>query len=341
MVRQHGAARRRRATLAVALLVSAAGSGCSVRRLAVNAVASSLARSGDVFAADSDPELVRDALPFALKTTEALLAESPRHPGLLLAAANGFAQYAWAFVDSEATIAGDDPLRADELRARAKRLYLRARDYGLRGLELRHPGIGERLRRDPPGAAAELEREDVALAYWTAAAWGGAIAAGTDDPALLADVGVVKATMQRLLALDEAFGGGAVHEAMLALEALPAAMGGSPERARGHFARAVELSGGRKASPYVTLAEQISVPAQDRAEFDRLLEQALAVDVDAAPEHRLANLVVQRRARALQARADGMFLGEEYLPQSDDAGSAEPGTGEADAGAETGSQESP
>jgi len=61
--------------------------GCSVRQMAINKAGDALASSGTTFAADDDPELIREALPFGLKTYESLLAESPGHRGLLLAAA--------------------------------------------------------------------------------------------------------------------------------------------------------------------------------------------------------------------------------------------------------------
>ena len=88
--------------------------------------------AGRVFAEDSDPELVREAIPFALKTTEALLAESPEHDGLLLTACKGFTQYAYAFVETDAElIENTDYRRATELSERALNLYLRARDAKL------------------------------------------------------------------------------------------------------------------------------------------------------------------------------------------------------------------
>jgi len=70
----------------------------------------------------------------------------------------------------------------------------------------------------------------------------------------------------------------------------------------------VALSGGQRASTFVSLAENISVPAQDRAEFERLLDSALAIDPDDAPSGRLANIISQRRARRLQLRVDDLFL---------------------------------
>jgi predicted anti-sigma-YlaC factor YlaD len=86
---------------------------------------------------------------------------------------------------------------------------------------------------------------------------------------------------------------------MISLDSLPEALGGSVANARKHFARAVELQGGLSASPYVSLATGVAVPAQDKAEFEALLQKALAVDPAKDPSNRLANLISQRRARAL------------------------------------------
>jgi predicted anti-sigma-YlaC factor YlaD len=127
---------------------------------------------------------------------------------------------------------------------------------------------------------------------------------------MLADLPRCEALLRRALALQEDFDGGAVHEYFTAFEGgRPEAMGGSASRARYHFERAMELSGGKKVSPLVTLAETVSVRAQDRMEFLDLLDRALAFDArKEAPEYRLANLVAQRKARWLKGRVDELFL---------------------------------
>ncbi len=299
-------------TLLRLLLIGLAGlqaAGCSIRGLAINALAKSLAGSGDVYASDEDPELVRDALPFALKTMETLLAEKPDHPGLLLSACKGFTQYAYAFIETDGEALEDDDYEA-ALAAydRALDMYLRGRDYCLRALELRSPGARRRLEVEPQAALAGLGREDVPLLFWTGAAWGSAISLGKDRPEITVDLGAVRALVRRALELDEGFERGSVHDVMMVLESLPPAMGGSLERARRHFDRAVELSGGRRASLFVSWAEGVSVAEQDRAEFDRLLATALAIDADAEPSNRLANIIAQRRAVRLRERADRLFL---------------------------------
>ncbi|HSJ05860.1 MAG TPA: TRAP transporter TatT component family protein [Longimicrobiales bacterium] len=301
-------------TLLCAALAASTAS-CSVRSLAVSALADAMAGSGSGMASDDDPELIRDAAPFGLKTMEALLESSPRNAGLLLALASGFTQYANAFVETEALDLrwADPDAHARELE-RARRMYIRARDYGLRGLELSRPGVLRLLRTSPDSAVVAFGRSSVPLLYWTGAAWGAAIAVGLDDPDLVADFPAVRALIGRALSLDPGYENGALHEAMLSVESVPDLMGGSEERARQHFERAVELSGGAKASPYVSLAGGLSVGRQDRREFEALLETALAIDPDAVPSIRLANLIAQRRARILLSHADYLFVGEEFDP---------------------------
>jgi len=295
--------------LAALLLVLPVMAGCSVRALAVRALGSSLAGAGDVFASDEDPELVREALPFALKTMEALLAEQPENRDLLLSACSGFTQYAWAFVETDALLAEPTDLaEARRLEDRAVALYLRGRDYCLRVLEAEAPGVREALERRPGEALTAFGAEDVPLLYWTGASWGAAIGLALDRPELTVDLPAVRALMERVIELDPGWSDGAAHEAMIVLEAVPESMGGSKERAREHFERALALSGGRRAGTYASLARSVSVPEQDAAEFRDLLDRALAVETDATPSIRLANLVAQKRARFLLEHVDDYFL---------------------------------
>jgi len=284
-------------------------SACSPRTYVVSRAADAVSSGGETFARDDDPELVRDATPFALKAMEGLLAEQPDHKGLLTALSKGFTQYTVAFVREDA-VEETDPGRQRAGMERAGRLLLRAKEYGVRGLSVGRDGFAKRLATDPAGAASQAGVEDVPLLYWTAASWSLAVTSRPDDTALLADLPRCEALMRRALALDERYDDGAIHEYFIAYEGgRPEAMGGSVERARRHFARAMELSGGKKVSPLVTYAETVSVRTQDRKEFLDLLDQALAFDArGTAPDHRMANLVSQRHARWLKGRVDDLFL---------------------------------
>jgi predicted anti-sigma-YlaC factor YlaD len=266
--------------------------------------------SGGAFATDEDPELVKAAVPFSLKLMESLLLESPEHEALLAATAGGFTQYAYAFVQQEADAAEEtDFEHAIELRVRARKLYLRARDYGLRALEVSHPGIREALAANPRPAVAGMKADDVPALYWTAAAWASAISLAKDDPALIGEIPQMEALIDRAYVLDADYDHGAIHSFLMSYELARVGGEGDPiERARFHFGRAIELTGGRKVSPYVTWAENTCVQSQDVAEFRRLLAAALAIDVDERPEWRLENTIMQRRARRLLDQIDILFL---------------------------------
>lgn len=286
------------------------GSGCSVKRMAVNKLGNALAGSGTTFASDDDPELVKAAVPFSLKLMEGLLNENPRHEGLLLAASSGFTEYAYAFVQEEADETEDKDLAAaEEMRGRARRLYLRGRNYGLRGLEVRHKGFEKALRADPKQAVRAVTMKDVPLLYWTAVSWAGAVSLSKDNPDLIADMPIVEAMMDRALALDEAFGDGAIHTYLITYEmSRPGGMGDPAARSRQHYERALELSKGLQAGPMISFAEAVCVQKQDLKQFETLLQQALALNPEVKPEWRLVNLVMQRRAKWLQSRTDQLFL---------------------------------
>ncbi len=284
--------------------------GCSIRQMAIDEMSDALAAGGDVYATDDDPDLIKAASPFSLKLMESMLAENPEHKGLLLSLSRGFTQYGYAFVQQEADeIEDEDYLGAEALRDRARRLYLRARDYGIRGLEVDHPGLGEELRHDPAAALSQVRTDDTGFLYWTSVSWAAAIALSGDDPDLIGDLPVVEALIDRALELDESYGDGAIHSFLITYEMNRSGGEGDPEaRSRRHFNRAVELSSGGLAAPFVTLAEAVSIPNQDREEFRSLLQRALAIDPDERPEWRLANLIYQRRARWLMDREEDLFL---------------------------------
>lgn len=277
--------------------------GCSVKKIAVNSIANSLSEgSSSVFASDDDPELVKDALPFALKTMEGLLQSTPDNEKLLLATASGFVQYAHAFVVTPANEQEyDDYAKAKQEKARAKKLFLRTQGYGLRILELRHPGFTDHLVMHPADAVKVTQKQDVPALYWTGAAWGSALSVAKDDMALVGDLPIISALMKRALHLDESWGDGALHEFFIAFGA---ADGYTVED---HFNRAMELNKGRSVGPLVSFAEYC-INQQDKNRFEELLNKVLAFDANAYPDKRLANILSQRRAAFLLKNADQFFL---------------------------------
>jgi hypothetical protein len=267
--------------------------GCSVKRMALNAVADELsAGTGGGFTSDEDLQFVGESLPFALKLMESIHAGVPDHAGLLETLASGFTQYGVVYVQWPA-----DQLKYTDYEGyrlgldRARGFFLRANRYAMRGLERAHPGISERLLTEPTRAVKEAGPEDVPLMFWAAASWLAAINTTFEDPELLALFPIAAELLGRCLELDPAFDNGGLHEVMISVA--PSLPGPDPQgRSREHYERAVEIQGGSKAGPHVSMAS-LAVKRQDRAEFERLLERALELDPTADPDNQLANLYAQ------------------------------------------------
>jgi predicted anti-sigma-YlaC factor YlaD len=249
-----------------------------------------------------------------MKTYESLLEADPRNAPLALATGRAFASYAFAFVQAPSD---QLPLeQVEEQRAmhqRAKKLFLRARDYVLQGLEIRRPGFTAALNREGVQAALRLTRkEDSDYLYWAAAAWLGAFGADPFDFVQIVAVPRAVAMLQQVDAWDDAYGAGAVHEIFISFYGgAPADLGGGEQKARASFARALALSKGMRAGPYIALATSVSVKNQDAAEFRELLGKALAIDVNADIPDRLVNIINQRKARWLLDHVDDYFLADE------------------------------
>ncbi len=292
-------------------MIAVLAGGCSVKNMAVNALADQLSSStGGALSSDEDLELVGDAVPFALKLMEILHAQAPEHVGLHRALASGFVQYGMVWAQFPA-----EQLKYDDFDAyqagleRARKLYLRAHGYAMGGLDLEHPGFSELLPVDADAALAETTADDVPLLYWAGASWLAAISLSRETPEMIGQLPLAARLIHRCQELDEDWDRGAIHELLISLEpSMP--LPGGRERALEHYERAVELSGGLKASPHVTVSA-LFVKSQERDRFIEVLNRALAVDVDASEGDRLANVYAQRKARFLLDHLDDLFVDEE------------------------------
>jgi len=289
---------------------------CSINKMAINAVSDAVSGtgSGDVFTGDPDPELVGDALPFAIKMYEALLAKNPKHQGLLLTTGSLFIMYANAFIQGPAEML--DPIdsyyeRLDSL-DRAKKLYIRGKDILYSALEYKYLGFSAATVQE--GTLAPLlkkcKKDDVPLLYWTAAGGFAAYSIDVFDFGLGINIPEWGAMMARAYELDPDFSDGTIDEFyILYYASLPENMGGDKEKAEIHFKRALEKSRGLTAGPYVSYAKAICADTQNPNydAFIENLEKALAIDPDEDKSNRLVNILAQRKAKHMLDYADDYF----------------------------------
>jgi len=284
---------------AVAILVIALGaSGCSPSRMTADLAGRALSGGGGAYASDDDPQLVREALPFAIKTMEGLIEASPDNAQLRLSAAKSTAAYAHLLGELDET--------GREGGARRSRLFLRARDHALAGLEARHGGFKDQLRGDRVAALARADADDAAILYWAGAAWAAALSVDKSNLRLVADLPAAGALVARALELDEAVEGGGAAEFLISYEA--GRPNGSLDEAERRYHEALRLTDGQSAGAHVAFAGSVAVARQDRTAFRDALAAALAIDPDAAPSRRLSNTLAQRSAKRLLEREEELFI---------------------------------
>ena len=296
---------RRGARSAIALLLITLLLGaCSPRQLVIGGIADELATQGQ--SAEPDLDLARDAGAFYLKLSESILHQDPGHLPLAASVAGGFTQYAYAFVAFEGEqIEAKDARAAQRLRQRAAKLYARAHRHAMNGLETARPGFAGALASPQPKDWPQLAPEQLALAYWAAASWGGWISLSKDDPDVVADLPLAVRLTQLAWAVDPAWGQGALTSLLASFEA--ARPGGNQQQALRWFDQAIAQSAGKSAAPLLGKAESYAQPAGDRVLFEQLLHQALAIKDEAGSPQTLQNEVMRRRARWLLEKTDDLF----------------------------------
>ena len=320
--------------LTISLL--ALGSCKTMQDIAINSVADILSspEGSNIFTSDNDPELVGDSLPLALKLYEIVLERDPKNSELAAATGRNFVMYSGAFVQMPADMM-DDILweEANAARKRAKKLYLRGRDYLMRALYLRHSefeGLLEERKYDE--AVTLLDEDDAEIAYWAGLAWLGMASTDPFDMELISTLDRAALLLFRSMELNGT--DSRIQDVMIQINlTMPFSIlvnlrNRSPHtalymdgyysaagidedpinRAFFHYNRALELSEGLEPSPHITMATALSIKKQDIDGFRRYLEAALAINPDANPDSRLMTVIYQERARWLLKNTENFFI---------------------------------
>lgn len=292
-IRMKGRRRRDRgSTILVCCVLGLLASGCA--RIAGHYTRPFFEDLTKSFLEQRDPELAEQGVPAFLLALDGLIRHSPENRNFLLAGAQAYSAYASAFV-------------SDRNPERNRILAEKAKTYALRALSLQNRKFAQ-VRESPYGefetCLPSFRRKDVPFLFQAAASWAGWIQANASSTDALADLPKVESLIRKVLELDETYSYGAAHAFLGALLTVrPPALGGRPEEARSHFERALELGQGKFLPSYVLYAKQYALLVYDKDLFSRLLETVLRSPADSVPELTLMNLLAQRQAEALAARA--------------------------------------
>ena len=270
---------------------------CSLNTLALRSTATLLDRGVAAYYGESDPQLAREAMASQLKFVEGLLQSDLQNRRLNRLAAEGFGGYTFLFIE-------------DAQPERAKSLYLRGRDYGLRALSAR-PGLAGLAALMPDDLEKALQRAspaDAPALFWAAFCWSGFIKLSRDSPQAVAELPKAVAVMKRANELDPDydFAGSDLFFGVY-FASRPPLLGGNPEKAKEHFQRAERLTQGKYLMAYVLEAKTLAVALQDRALFESLLAKVKDSPAGLLPNARLADEVAKLKAAALMEKINDLF----------------------------------
>lgn len=244
----------------------------------------------------SDLRVIREGMPAYLMLMDGMVEAWPDNDRLLLAAAQAYSSFATAFVGTDEAMFRDA-------------LLLRAKTYALQALEQR--GISAPLTApfdDFERQVGQMTRSDVPYVFWSASCWGNWISAHANSIAAVAELPRVETLMHRALALDESYYYGGPHIFMGVLYASrPAVAGGSLERSREHFLKAIEIGQGKFLAAHVYYADYYARKAFDRELFVSVLNKVLETPAGTVPELTLLNTVARQKAEALLGKTDDYF----------------------------------
>jgi hypothetical protein len=303
--------------LALVLVLIAASAGCDLGKITVETTSKVLVRGQPAIQQESDYELARQAIPGALKTVESFWVVDPDNKNLIKILTEGFCQYGTAFVedDWEAARLVKDLHAVEYHNERATKMFTRCLNYALLSL-------GKRWQRDLFGtldAVAALLREEGGAKHRFAMMYAG-IALGSivnhnlTQIDLLAYLPTVEMVLDHILELDKRELPKDLSHAALPYIALgmlhtgrPPAMGGDPDRARGYFEKALEITGGKFLLARALMAYRVGLAKGDRKFFHDQLKQVLETSPSVWPEQRLANEVAHRKARRYLSKEKELF----------------------------------
>jgi tetratricopeptide (TPR) repeat protein len=252
-----------------------------------------------------DYEVANSAAFAGLAQFEGMHYLAPDNENALFLLTKGWTGATFAFIEdlmeqAEDADGLDSPMYLYQ-QSRTKAGYERAINYGIELVEKKHPGFKDATKNDETMKAwlAGFEKDDVPNLFWLGYAWIGRVNAGKDDPALVAELYVGVAIVERVAELDETYLYGSPHTILGAYHARSAAA--EVEESKKHFDKAIEISGGKLMLPKVQLAAKYYCLKGDKENYVKTLTEVLEAG-DTLPEQRLQNTIAKRRAKRYMSK---------------------------------------
>ena len=271
-------------------------SGC-IQKIAIGSMGGIMDNGFAVLNEEQDLDIADKSIASDLKLLEAVMKSDPDNDHFRLLASEGYSSYALGFVEDDSV-------------ARAKILYLRAKEFGLSILRKNH-AFAEAEDKSPTEFQQALQtfsKDDVPAIFWSAIGWGSYASLSLTDPMAIADLAKIEAMMQFVVQHDPAYFYGGAHFFLGTLYGTrPKMLGGDSAISRKHFEDCLALNGGKFLMTYVYYARSFAVQYQDKDLFEQCLTRVDTTSLDVLPEARLSNAIAKKKALLLRAKTNDLF----------------------------------
>lgn len=247
-----------------------------------------------------DYELARGAISAGLAQFEGMHKLAPDNEDALYLLTRSWTSYGFAFVEDEyeQAVDADDDSLAEYHKKRARNAYDRAIFYGLELLGHKDGGF-EAAKKNEETIKKWLDenfdsKSDAENLFWTGYGWLARVNVSKDDPALVGELYVGVAMLEKSVALDPEVNNWSGTVALAAYHARTAMS--EMDQAKQLFDLALAKTGGKNLMVQTNYGLRYACMKGDKALYEKMLNEVLAAE-DPDPNQRLTNTIAKRKAK--------------------------------------------
>jgi len=261
-------------------------------------------------------EFLEKAAPGNLVNLEALLANDPENYRMLVLLSKAYFSYTYALLEGklEGAVFEVDGYKKGKteiahLRNEISRNYRKGMDYGLKALEVRHPGCSEKLKKVcfADDFIKSLEKDDVPALFWYGINLTAYINVNKESIKAISRLHIAETIMKRVETLEpEYYYGGAYLNLMTIYSSVPPILGGNPELALKCYKRHKEIAGKNFLHTDLQYARYYLYQNQKREQYIEVLKKIIEHSWN-GKEYRMLNIVAKERAKIYLEATDILF----------------------------------
>ena len=189
---------------------------------------------------------------------------------------------------------------------KANKLFLEAKQSSLNILSQRYPNFNQWIKKD---LEINFEVKDTYDLYWLAASMAGAIQSSRgSNPYELINIPTIGKLLETAIFLDPTWENGSLFSAMMSYSAIRPDLSGQTmkDTIDYYFKKSLEISDSLDASVFVSYADLIHKPRQEKRHFEDKLKHVINIDLN--KKNKLNNLISINRAKWLMSNTKDYFL---------------------------------